>query len=249
MLRKILLLTCLVLVLGLGQPQAHQTRVISVVSDCMWPPMEFLDDNKQPTGFSVDLLREMEKVLPGIKFNIQNIAWDGIFAGVAAGKYEVVSSSVTITEDRKKVYIFSEPMYEVTQSVVMPRGKKISSLADLKGKKVGGQIGTTGIFVIDKAKVGAKIKEYEDVGLAMEDLRNDRIDAVICDSNVAAYYANKKKGFENLFHVAYSTKEVEQLAFCLNKKDPDIVKLLNEGLAKVKANGKYDELVKKWMGD
>ncbi len=248
MLRKIVLLACLVLALGLGQAQAQQGKVISVASDCMWPPMEFLDDNKKPTGFSVDLLAEMGKAL-GVTFNIQNIAWDGIFAGVAAGKYDVVSSSVTITEDRKKVYIFSEPIYEVTQSVVMPKGKSISSLADLKGKKVGGQIGTTGIFVIDKAKVGAQIKEYEDVGLAMEDLRNDRIDAVICDSNVASYYANKKAGFENLFHVAYSTTEVEKLAFCLNKKDGELVKLLNEGLAKVKASGKYNELVKKWMGD
>ena len=60
---------------------------------------------------------------------------------------------------------------------------------------------------------------------------------------------NKKEGFENRFHVAFKTKEVENLAFCLQKGNEDLVKLLNEGLAKVRASGKYDELVKKWMGD
>lgn len=243
------LLLCLVM-LGLfaGSAMAADKKVIEVASDCNWPPMEFLDDNKKPTGFSVDLLAEMSKEL-GVTFNVHNIAWDGIFSGVAAGKYDVVSSSVTITEERKKVYLFSEPYYDVTQAVVMPRDKSIASLAELKGKKVGGQIGTTGIFVMDKAKTGAEVKEYEDVGLAMEDLRNGRIDAVICDSNVATYYANKKEGFVNRFHVAFKTQDVEYLAFCLNKKDADLVKLLNEGLARVKASGKYDELVKKWMGD
>ena len=49
--------------------------------------------------------------------------------------------------------------------------------------------------------------------------------------------------------MAFKTKEVEYLAFCLQKGNEDLVKLLNEGLAKVRASGKYDELVKKWMGD
>ena len=248
MLRRVFLLATLIFVLCAGTALAESKKVITVASDCNWPPMEFLGDNKKPVGFSVDLLAEMSKEL-GVTFDIKNIAWDGIFSGVAAGKYDMVSSSVTVTEERKKVYLFSDSYYDVTQAVVMPKGKSIASLNDLRGQKVGGQIGTTGIFVMDKAKTGAVVKEYEDVGLAMEDLRNGRLDAVICDSNVATYYANKKVGFENKFHVAFKTKEVENLAFCLQKGSEDLVKLLNEGLAKVRASGKYDELVRKWMGD
>ncbi len=248
MLRRVFLLATLIFVLCAGTALAESKKVITVASDCNWPPMEFLGDNKKPVGFSVDLLGEMSKEL-GVTFDIRNVAWDGIFSGVAAGKYDMVSSSVTVTEERKKVYLFSDSYYDVTQAVVMPKDKSIASLKDLKGKKIGGQIGTTGIFVMDKAKTGAVVKEYEDVGLAMEDLRNGRLDGVICDSNVATYYANKKEGFENRFHVAFKTKEVEYLAFCLQKGNEDLVKLLNEGLAKVRASGKYDELVKKWMGD
>ena len=215
MFRKVFLFCALVLTMASGSAMAAQK--ITVASDCTWPPMEFLDENKQPIGFSVDLLREMGKEL-GVEFDIKNVPWDGIFSGVAAGKYQMVSSSTTITEERLKKYLFSDPYYDVVQSVVMPLGKNIASLADLKDKKVGGQIGTTGIFVI-------------------------------CDSNVATYYANVKAEYKNHFHVAFKTKDVEHLGFCLNKNDTKLQKLLNEGLAKMRANGKLQEITKKWMGE
>ena len=94
MFRRIFLLCALTLALSAGTAMAGQK--IRVASDCNWPPMEFLDQNKQPIGFSVDLLHEMGKEL-GVEFEIMNVPWDGIFSGVAAGKYDVVSSSTTIT--------------------------------------------------------------------------------------------------------------------------------------------------------
>ena len=121
----------------------------------------------------------------GFEVEVRNIAWDGIFGGVATGQYDIVASSVTITPERQKQFDFSDPYYEVVQAVVLPAGKSIKSLADLKGKKVGGQIGTTGIFVMRKANAGADIKEYDDVGLAIQDLVGGRLDAVICDDPVA----------------------------------------------------------------
>ncbi len=248
MMKRILLIAALVLTLSVGTAMAETKKVINVASDCAWPPMEFLGDNKQPVGFSADLLVAMGEAL-GVKFNQVNIAWDGIFSAVAAGKFDVVCSSVTITAERQKAFLFSDPYYKVVQAVVMPKGKSIASLADLKGKKVGGQIGTTGIFVVDKAKVGAVIREYDDVGLAMEELKAGRLDAVICDDNVATYYANVKAGFENTMQVVFKTTETEDLAFCLNKKDAELCALLNKGLKMVRESGKYDELVKKWMGE
>ena len=247
MFRKALLLCALALALGAGSAMAEGKK-IRVASDCTWPPMEFLSADKKPMGFSVDLLRELGKVLK-VEFDIQNVPWDGIFSGVAAGKYDMVSSSTTITPERQKLYLFSQPYYDVVQSVVMPADKNIKDLAGLKGLKVGGQIGTTGIFVMEKAKVGATVREYDDVGLAMKDLGNGRIDAVICDSNVATYYANVKEEYKGKLHVAYKTSEVEHLGFCLQKNDVKLQTLLNEGLEKLRANGKMAELVQKWMGE
>ena len=78
---------------------------------------------------------------------------------------------------------------------------------------------------------------------------NGRIDAVICDSNVATYYANVKEEYKGKLHVAYKTSEVEHLGFCLQKNDVKLQTLLNEGLEKLRANGKMAELVQKWMGE
>ena len=131
---------------------------IVVASDCTWPPMEMLDANKKPEGYSTDYLRAIGKAV-GMDMDIRNVAWDGIFSGIATGQYDIVASSVTITPERQQQFDFTDPYYEVVQAVVLPGGQNIKGLAELKGKKVGGQIGTTGIFVLRKANVGADIKE------------------------------------------------------------------------------------------
>lgn len=227
---------------------ALAAETYKVASDCNWPPMEYLDENKQPIGYSVEFIREVAKAA-GIDVDVQNVAWDGIFGGVATGKYDIVSSSTTITPERQKQFDFSDPYYEVVQAVVLPTGNEIKSLADLKGKKVGGQIGTTGIFVMRKADTGAELKEYDDVGLAFQDLVGGRLDAVICDDPVAMYYVNKKPDTAGKLNLSFKTDEPEYYGFTVAKGRPDLVAKLNEGIKKVRESGKEAELLKKWMGE
>lgn len=219
-----------------------------VASDCTWPPMEYLDDNKQPIGYGVEYIKEVAKEA-GIDVEVQNIAWDGIFGGVATGKYDIVASSTTITPERQQQFDFTIPYYNVSQAVVLPAGQDIKSLNDLKGKKVGGQIGTTGIFVMRKADPDAQIREYDDVGLAIQDLLGGRIDAVICDDPVAMYYVNKKPDTAGKLNLSFKTDANESYGFTVKKGRQDLVDKLNKGIEKVKASGKEAELIKKWMGD
>ena len=86
-------------------------------------------------------------------------AWDGIFAGIAAGNYDVIASAVTITPERQRVFAFTVPYYDVRQIVVLRKGDSASGFADLAGKVIGGQIGTTGIFVAQKS--GVKMTKQE----------------------------------------------------------------------------------------
>lgn len=245
MLRSLFLAFALTILLA-GIPQAAEKY--KVASDCTWPPMEYLDDNKQPMGYSADYLREIAKAT-GLEFDILNIAWDGIFGGVATGKYDIVASSTTITPERQKQFDFTEPYYEVVQAVVLPAGQEIKSLADLKGKKVGGQIGTTGIFVMRKADAGADIREYDDVGLAIQDLIGGRLDAVICDDPVAMYYVNKKPDTAGKLNLSFKTDDKEYYGFTVAKGRQDLVDKLNKGIKHVKESGKEAELIKKWMGN
>ncbi len=227
---------------------AHASdKVYIVASDGTWPPMEYLDDQKKIIGYSSDYIRAIGKEM-NVNFDVRNVAWDGIFAGVAAGNYDIVASSVTITPERQKQFLFTDPYCEIHQALIVPKNSPVTSIEQLKGKKVGGQIGTTGIFVMEKANVGAIIKEYEDVGLAVEDMLNGRIDAIMCDDPVAKYYAHKKEGFEDQLKVAFLTPEVEYYGFTLRKGQEDLVKILNEGIKVVKDKGIEKELKLKWMG-
>ena len=241
--RVILALISLALLSG---PAVAAEKFI-VASDCTWPPMEMLDGNKQPEGFSTDYLRAMGKAA-GFEVEVRNIAWDGIFGGVATGQYDIVASATTITDERKKQFDFSDPYYEVAQAVVLPTGKSIKTLAELKGKKVGGQIGTTGVFVIRKAGVEVDLKEYDDVGLAIQDMLGGRLDAVICDDPVALYYVNKKADTAGKLNISFKTEEKEYYGFTVRKGRKDLVEKLNKGIKAVKASGVEAQLLQKWMG-
>ncbi|WP_417038492.1 basic amino acid ABC transporter substrate-binding protein, partial [Desulfovibrio legallii] len=184
----------------------------------------------------------------GFTVDVRNIAWDGIFGGVATGQYDIVAAATTITEERKKQFDFSDPYYEVAQAVVLPAGKSIKSLADLKGKKVGGQIGTTGVFVIRKSGVAVDLKEYDDVGLAIQDMLGGRLDAVICDDPVALYYANKKPDTAGKLNLSFKTAEKEYYGFTVRKGRKDLVDKLNKGIKAVRASGEEARLLDKWMG-
>ena len=244
MIRRLLLALVAVSLLC-GQAMAAEKFIVA--TDCTWPPMEMLDANKQPIGFDVDFITAVGKAA-GFEVDVRNIAWDGIFGGVATGQYDIVAAATTITEERQKQFDFSDPYYEVAQAVVLPAGKSIKSLADLKGKKVGGQIGTTGVFVIRKAGVTVDLKEYDDVGLAIQDMLGGRLDAVICDDPVALYYVNKKADTAGKLNISFKTEEKEYYGFTVRQGRKDLVEKLNKGIKEVKASGVEAQLLQKWMG-
>ena len=174
MIRKLTLALCFLVLMS----SAVAAKTLVVAGHCGYPPMEYLNDKKVPTGYSIDYIKEVAK-RAGFDMKFRDVAWDGIFAGLASGNYDILASSTTITPERQKTFDFSDPYYGVVQAVVMAKGKKIDSLAGLKGLTVGSQIGITGVFVLQKANVGAKIKEYDDIGLAFEDLAAGRILSLI----------------------------------------------------------------------
>jgi polar amino acid transport system substrate-binding protein len=225
---------------------AWAEKTIVFATDATWPPMEFIDADKNIVGYSIDFLKAAGKEA-GFKPVFKNTAWDGIFAGLAAGKYNSITSSVSITEKRKKAMDFSEPYYTVRQALIVGKKSTVKSLEDLVGKKVGGQIGTTGYFALKAAK-GVVAKSYDEIGLAMEDLNVGRIAAVVCDDPVAANYALVK--YKDTMKIAQviETGKVENYGFPVKKGNQEILDLLNKGIAAVKAKGLDKELQKKWIG-
>ena len=97
-----------------------KARTITVATDATWPPMEMVDTNKNIVGFDIDFMKAVAREA-GFEVVFKNTAWDGIFGGLDAGKYDAIISSVTITEERKRQYDFSEPYINIGQILVIPK--------------------------------------------------------------------------------------------------------------------------------
>lgn len=239
------LLAALLLLCTMIRPALAETTIV-FATDATWPPMEFVNEQKQVVGYAMDFMTAAGKEA-GFKPVFKNTAWDGIFAGLASKKYDAIVSSVSITEERKKAMDFSEPYFTVRQALIVDKASTAKNLADLKGQKVGGQIGTTGYFAI-KAAEGVEAKSYDEIGLAMEDLNVGRIAAVVCDDPVAANYALEKYKEKLKIAAIIETGEAENYGVAVNKGNKQVLDMVNKGIAAVKAKGLDKDLKKKWIG-
>jgi len=225
---------------------AAAPKTITVATDATWPPMEFVDAQKNIVGFDIDFLKAAAKE-GGFEVVFKNTAWDGIFAGIEAGKYDAIISSVTITDERKKTMDFSDPYINAGQILVVPKKDKTTKkLADLKGKKVGAQIGTTGAMEIKK-NAGVELKTYDEIGLAFEDMAADRIAAVVCDTPVAANYALQRNEYKKNFKIVGVPFTEEFYGVVVKKGNKELLELLNKGIRQVKSKGLNKAIEKKWL--
>lgn len=243
MLKRIVL--SLLLVLSMNAVAFAEEVTLVVAHDATWAPMEFSVDNKV-VGYSVDYIDAVAKEA-GFKVDHKAVAWDGIFAGLNSGRFDVISSSVTMTPERQAKFDFSTPYCEIQQAVVVPLNSTVNEAADMKSKTFGAQVSTTGHFAIKKME-GVTDKPYDEIGFAMEDLKNGRTEGVVCDSPVAAYYANKRKDFADKLRIAFIMDDVENYGFVVKKGNTKVLDLLNKGIESVKAKGIEQELQKKWFG-
>jgi len=219
------------------------TKVI-IVTDATWPPFEHINEQtKEIEGFDIDLIKAIAEK-EGLEIEIRNVAWDPLLAGVAQCQYDAAISSVSITPERAKEMLFSDPYFQVGQLVtVRLDNTDILDKDDLAGKIAGAQIGTTGSFAIEDIE-GATLKTYDDIGLAFQDLINGQIDAVVADNPLAYGYIGKNpdklKQVGDLF-----TSEDIGIAVCKDK--PELLEKINSGLKAVKAEGLIEQLIDKWL--
>lgn len=233
-------------IIGLYSKDKAPLRKIVIATDATWAPMEFVNEKKEIVGFDIDLLNAAAKE-GNFEVVFVNTAWDGIFAGLAAGKYDAVCSSVTITDERKKAMDFSIPYVNAGQVLVVKKELKgMDKLSQFTGKKVGAQIGTTGALEITKT-AGVIAKTYDEIGMAFEDLINGRIDAVVCDSPVAAQYALQNAKYKAKLKIVGVPFTKEEYGVAVKKGNKAVLDLINDGLAKVQKKGINKKIEKKWL--
>lgn len=223
-----------------------QAGKLVVGLDDAYPPMEFRDEKNNLVGFDIDLANEIGKKL-GVKVEFMTTEWNGILLALQSKKFDMIVSGLSITEERKKSIAFSEPYVMGGQVIAVKAGNdSIKTLADLKGKKVGCQMGSTGQKAAEtNLKDIKELRKYGKITEAFSELSIGRVDAVIMDAQVGGYYIAKKPGE---FVVLKEMVSEEPMGVGFKKEDKQLQNAIQKAIDELKADGTLSKLSVKWFG-
>jgi polar amino acid transport system substrate-binding protein len=233
---------------GNKEQAANGKETIKIATNAEWPPLEFVDDNGDVVGYEVELVQHFADVTD-YNWEIVNVAWDGIFAGMANGAYDGLATGVSVTEERKQSMDFCTPFLYMIQSIIVPSDSTISpeNIDDLVGLKVGVLIGAVGDLILQDSGLDITIKSYDNIAYSIEDMLNGNLDAVVVDSLIAGEYVVSNKAYQGkLVESGFAQEEGEPIAMCFPKGDTEHVELVNQALLDLEANGTMAELKAKY---
>lgn len=252
--RRTLTVLLVALACGLGPGIAHaqaptalqrvrQTGTLRVGIDATYPPFGMAEGGDF-SGFDVDIARAVAREL-GVRAELINASFDGVFPALQNGSFDAVISAVTITEERQKTLLFSDPYIDAGQGIAVRADSPITGVDALAGRTVGVQINTTAQFAMEQ-RPGVTIAKYNTIDLALLDLRNGRIDAVASDAPVLRYMA--RLTFRDLKAVGRDYT-AEQFGIVLAKGEDDLRRAVNAALWRLQDTGEYQRIYTRWFGE
>ena len=220
--------------------------VLTVGTNAEFPPFEYVDDNGEPDGFDIALIKAIGEKL-GVTVEVENMEFEALVSAIGS-KIDLAIAGMTVTDERQASVDFSNPYYDSLQYVIVPEGSEIASFDDLAGKNIGVQLGTTGDFIASDDVEGANVSQYNKGVDAVNDLLNGRVDCVIIDKNPAQVFETQFSGQIKALDGAQFGFEVENYAIALPKGDAALAQQVNKALEEIKADGTFDQLVADYIG-
>lgn len=210
-----------------------------------FPPFEELKDNGKVEGIEVEILELICKEL-GVELEIAQMDFDSVLPGVQAGKYDVGVSGVSVTPDREKNAMFTDPYCLAAQAIVVVDGSDIKGKADLEGKKISVQSGTTAETFCTQN--GYDIMAYQSNSDAELALTTGKVDAwVIDDLTAAEMVAVYNEDAETPLVILDEAMTTEPYAFAFTKSgSEDLVEEINKIIAKLVADGTIAAIFEKY---
>lgn len=240
---SVLLVAMLMVSVLVGCGSGKDENVLRVGTNAEFPPFEYVGDDGEPDGFDIALIKAIgEKI--GYEVVVENMEFASL-VGAIGTKIDVAIAGMTIDEERLQSVDFSDSYYDAIQYVIVPEGSDIKTAADLEGKKIGVQLGTTGDYAVEEIE-GATAAQYNKGVDAVNDLINGRVECVIIDKNPALVFASQYEGIEALPGDQFDFA-VEKYAIALPKGDTELANKINNALKELKEDGTYDKLVKEYI--
>ena len=226
---------------------AAVTKIVVGLDD-NFPPMGFRNEKNELIGFDIDMAKEAAKRL-GLEVEFKPIDWSAKEAELSGKRVDALWNGLTITEERKQNILFTAPYMENHQIIVISANAPIQTKADLAGKVVGAQEGSSAVDAVKKEDaVFASFKEFKTFGdnvTALMDLATGRLDAVVVDEVVGRYYVAKKPADYAIIEENFGT---EDYGVGVRKDDTDLNTRLDKALDEMKKDGTAATIATKWFG-
>ena len=216
--------------------------------DVSFPPMGFKDEEGNLTGFDVELAQAVAEHM-GVKVNLQAIDWNAKEMELNTGTIDVIWNGYTITPERQEQVLMSEPYMENAQVIVVRADSDINSLADVAGKTLGVQDGSSAEEAVNAdeefaSSIGKTVK-FDNNVMALMDLANGQVDAVAVDSVVADYYSAQTP---DTYKILDETLAPEEYGIGFRKGDEAFMNAVMDALKEMKEDGTAAEISNKWFG-
>lgn len=241
--KNTLVLLALTLVLVMVLSACSKPAAIKIATDATFAPFEFTNDKGDLVGFDVDLMNAIADKA-GFKFEWVNVPFDSVLAGLSECQYDAAIAAISISDERKQAMLFSAPYLDAGLIVVVNKeNTDIKGIADLKGKVVAAQLGTTGEMAAKEIE-GVTYKPYDSYELAFLELANKGVDAVIADNPLAMGYiaANPDK-----IKAVGEVLNKEQYGIAICKSNTELQAKIDAALKELTDSGFVAELAGKYI--
>ncbi len=248
--KKILsIVLALVMVFALVACTGNDTPDFVIATDKGFSPFEFQDADGNIVGIDMDILAAIAED-QGFTYELQYIGWDAAIAACQAGQADGMIAGASITDERKaNGWTFSNGYYDATQGMAVASDSTIASFEDMSGKKMAVKNGTMSNQYAESIKdqYGFEVVTFATSPDMYQAVMGGQVDACLDDTPILKY--NIKTGELDMKFVEGTENEPAQYGFAIfDESKQDLIDLFNAGLENIKANGKYDEIIEKYLG-
>jgi polar amino acid transport system substrate-binding protein len=215
--------------------------VLTMATNAYFPPYEYYDGDKV-VGIDTDIAQAVADKL-GLTLKIEDMEFDSIITAVQTGKADMGLAGMTVTPDRQKNINFTESYATGIQSIIVKDDSPIATPDDLKGKKIGVQLSTTGDIYASEDYGDDNVEKYNKGADAVMSLTQGKVDAVIIDNEPAKQFVKANSGLK-ILDTEYVT---EDYAACISKDNEALLNAVNQALKELKEDGTIQAILDKYI--
>lgn len=226
-------------VLGLSGCTGGEKTLI-MATNAEFPPYEYYEDDKM-VGIDVEFAKAVAADM-GYNLEIIDMDFGSIIPSIQSGKADIAVAAISVTDEKLQQIDFSAPYETASQLIIVPNDSEISSVDDLKGKRIGVQIYTTGMIYASEIE-DVTIESFTNASQAVDELKAGELDAVVVDGEPAKIFAER----DSELKLIDEPLTEEEYAIGVAKGNTALLKKINKSIEKLKASGKYDSIREEYI--